>query len=103
VHRNKFIEALRAEGISAHTAHNQPLYMNPVFREMRFGRTGHPVKCQLYGKTVDYSKAHCPVAEYVYVNEVVALPKDILMERKNVDLVLEAIRKIKENIDELVD
>ena len=103
VHRDRFLEALRAEGIPAHTAHNQPIYMNPIFREMRFGRTGCPVKCPLYGKPIDYSKVHCPVAEYVYENEVVALPKDILMERENVDLVLEAIRKIKENIDELLD
>jgi len=69
--------------------------------EMRFGRTGCPVRCPLYGKTINYADFHCPVAERVYEKEIVALGKDFLLERKDVDLVLEAIRKIKENIDEL--
>ncbi|MCD6325136.1 DegT/DnrJ/EryC1/StrS family aminotransferase [Candidatus Bathyarchaeota archaeon] len=101
VSRDMFLEALRAEGIPAGTAHNQPLYKNPVFVEMRFGRTGCPVRCPLYGKAIDYTAFHCPVAERVYEKEIVALGKDFLLSRDQVDLVLEAIRKIKENIDEL--
>ena len=101
VSRDLFMEALKAEGIPAHKAHNQPLYKNPVFMEMRFGRTGCPVRCPLYGKNINYADFHCPVAERVYEKEIVALGKDFLLEREDVDLVLEAIRKIKENIDEL--
>ncbi|RLE07135.1 DegT/DnrJ/EryC1/StrS family aminotransferase [Candidatus Aerophobetes bacterium] len=99
--RDKFMEALRAEGVPCSTAHNQPLYKNPLFREMAFGKTGCPVSCPLYGKKIDYSKVSCPVSERVYESEVVALGKDFLMERENVDRVLEAIYKIRENIDEL--
>jgi len=101
VSRDVFLEALQAEGIPAGKAHNQPLYKNPVFVEMRFGRTGCPVRCPLYGKPIDYAKFHCPVAEHVYEKEIVALGKDFLLERDQVDLVLEAIRKIKESVDEL--
>ena len=101
VSRDKFLEALQAEGIPAGKAHNQPLYKNPVFVEMRFGRTGCPVRCPLYGKTIDYAEFHCPVAERVYEKEIVALGKDFLLERDQVDLVLEAIRKIKDNLDDL--
>jgi dTDP-4-amino-4,6-dideoxygalactose transaminase len=101
VSRDRFMEALRAEGIPAGTAHNQPLYKNPVFVEMRFGRTGCPVRCPLYGKKIDYAGFSCPVAEHVYEKEIVALGKDFLLDRDQVDLVLEAIRKIKNNIDEL--
>ena len=101
VTRDRFLEALRAEGIRAGTAHNQPLYQNPVFFEMYFGRTGCPIRCPLYGKPVDYTKVDCPVSERVYENEIVALGKDFLMEREKVNLVLEAIVKIKENVDEL--
>jgi meiotically up-regulated gene 157 (Mug157) protein len=43
----------------------------------------------------------CPQAERVYEEEVVALGKDFLMDRANVDKVLEAIKKIKDNLDEL--
>jgi dTDP-4-amino-4,6-dideoxygalactose transaminase len=103
VPRDRFIQALHAEGIHAGTAHNQPLYQNPVFAEMYFGRTGHPIRCPLYGKSIDYTKVRCPVAENAYKNEIVALGKDFLMERESVDLVLAAIRKIKDNVDELID
>jgi hypothetical protein len=41
------------------------------------------------------------VAERVFESEVVALDKDFLMERALVDQVLEAIGKIKANLDEL--
>jgi len=93
VSRNRFLQALRAEGIYAGTAHNDPIYQNPVFVEMK----------SIYGIPVDYAGTHCPVAERVYENEIVAFGKDFLMEREKVDLVLEAIRKIKENVDELID
>ena len=99
--RDRFIEALIAEGISCGTAHNQPLHKNPVFQEMNFGRTGCPIKCPLYGKEVDYSRVSCPVAERIFDSEVVALGKDFLMEKENIDLIIEAIKKIKENINEL--
>jgi len=102
VSRDLFLKALNAEGIPAGTAHNQPLYMNPVFMEMHFGRTGCPIRCPLYGKPIDYTKVHCPVAERVYKDEIVALGKDFLMEREKVDLVLGAIMKIKENVGELL-
>jgi len=97
VNRDRFLEALLAEDIPAGKAHNHPLYKNPVFMEMRFGRTGCPVRCPLYGKTIDYSKFYCPVAEHVYEKEIVALGKDFLLEREQVDLVLEVIKKIKKS------
>ena len=45
VTRDRFVDALQAEGIHAGTAHNQPLYKNEVFEKMSFGRTGCPVIC----------------------------------------------------------
>lgn len=102
ISRDKFLEALGAEGVPAGKAHNQPLYKNPVFLEMHFGRTGCPVRCPLYGKAINYADVHCPVAERVYENEIVALGKDFLMEREKVNLVLQAIKKIKDNIEELL-
>ena len=93
--RDKFIKALKAEGIAVSTAHNQPLYKNSVFQEMNFGKTGCPISCPFYGKKIDYSQVKCPVAERVFESEVVALSKDILLERENIDLIIEAIKKIK--------
>lgn len=103
VHRDKFMAALGAEGVMCSTAHNHPVYKNRAFFKNVFGRTGCPIKCGFYGKEIDYSKFYCPEAERIYESEVVALGKDFLMERENVDLILEAIRKLKDNLKELVD
>jgi len=99
--RDRFMKALSAEGVPCGTAHNQPLYKNPLFKEMAFGRTGCPISCPFYGEKIDYSKVSCPVSERVYESEVIALGKDFLMEKKNIDRILEAIHKIRKNIEEL--
>lgn len=99
--RDRFMDALNAEGIHAGDAHNQPLYKNPVFEDMSFGRTGCPILCPHHGGKVDYSNVHCPVSERVYDTEVVAMGKDFLMDRALVDTVLAAIQKVKDNLDEL--
>ena len=95
VHRDRFAAALQAEGIHAGTAHNHPLYQNPAYRDIK--------PCMLFGSTMDYKQVHCPEAERIFSSEVVGLGKDFLMDRENVDLVLAAIRKLRENADELRD
>ena len=99
--RDRFVDGLNAEGIHCGTAHNQPLYKNPVFEQMSFGRTGCPVLCPLHGGPVSYADVKCPQAERVYDTEVVAMGKDFLMSRDSVDKVLAAITKIRENLSEL--
>ena len=101
VPRDKFMEALNAEGVPCSTAHNNPVYKNIVFYKNAFGRTGCPVSCPFYEKKIDYSKFYCPEAERIYKSEIMALGKDFLMEKENIDKILEAIYKIKKNTDEL--
>lgn len=101
IHRDRFMQALKAEGVPCSTAHNDPLYKNPAFQDMVFGNNGCPVTCSFYGKKIDYSRVHCPEAERIYRSEIVALGKDFLMERENVDRILEAIHKIRDNVEEL--
>ncbi|NIR53066.1 DegT/DnrJ/EryC1/StrS family aminotransferase [candidate division KSB1 bacterium] len=93
IHRNHFMEALRAEGVACGTAHNEPLYQNPIFRDIK--------KSYLTVPDVDYASFHCPEAERIHENEVVAMLNHVLMERKSVDQILEAIHKLRDNIDEL--
>lgn len=94
VHRNIFRKALAAEGVSTGTAHNDPIYINPAFKNIK--------KSLLYGSNMDYSKVHCPEAERIYNSEVIALGKDFLMEKGNVDKILDALHKLRDNMDELV-
>ena len=101
--RDKFIEALKAEGVPIGVgAHGEPIYRNPLFQNMNFGRTGCPIKCPLYGKGIDYRKTFCPEAERIYQKEALSLPHAIFLGGKeDMDLILDAIRKVRENTEEL--
>lgn len=103
VPRDKFIEAANAEGVPVSIgAHGQPIYQNPLFQSMNFGRTGCPVKCPLYGKPVDYSQVHCPEAERIYQTEALSIGhRHFLGGVEEMDLVLEAFSKIRSHADEL--
>ena len=104
VPRDRFLEALQAEGVPVGVgAHGQPIYQNPLFRSMNFGRTGCPVKCPLYGKPVDYSQTCCPTAERVHQTQALSLPHPLFLgdTTADMDLILEAIRKVRANTDEL--
>lgn len=69
---------------------------------MNFGRTGCPIKCPFYGKEMDYRKTFCPEAERIYKKEALSLPHAVfLSEREDMDLILGAIWKVRQNTDEL--
>ena len=93
VHRDDFLEALRAEGVQCSTAHNDPLYTHRAFADID--------ERLLHGNPIDYSAVRCPEAERIYASEVIALSKDVLFERSNVDSVVEAVEKLRANVDEL--
>ena len=71
--------------------------MNPAFRDSDDWKM---IRAQR-GLPTDLSTVNCPVAERVYADEVMSLGKDFLMSREQVDLILAAVRKIKDNLDEL--
>lgn len=102
--RDNFLEALRAEGVPCGVgAHGQPIYRDFPFSSMDFfGQTGCPIKCPLYGKEIDYSKFHCPDAERAYKKEACSFTHRMFLgEQEDMELILSAIRKIRENTDAL--
>ena len=101
--RDKFLEAVNAEGAPISVgAHGVPVYQEVCFASMNFGRTGCPLKCPLYGEPIDYTKVHCPEAERIYKTESLSIShENFLGEKENMDLILEAIRKVRANTDEL--
>jgi len=104
VPRGKFLEALGAEGVPCGVgAHGQPIYRDAPFSSMDFfGKTGCPIKCPLYGKEIDYSKVYCPEAERVYRDEACSFTHRIFLgEKEDMDLILAALRKLRENTNEL--
>ena len=97
--REKFREAVAAEGVGIGIgAHGAPIYTNPVFQRMEFGT------CPFHTKRDDYRNVHCPEAERIYETEALSLSHAVFLgEKQDMDLILEAIRKVREHTDELRD
>jgi dTDP-4-amino-4,6-dideoxygalactose transaminase len=103
VHRDVFLAAARAEGVPVGVgAHGAPVYTNPLFQSMNFGRTGCPVACPLHGEKPDYTKVHCPVAERLHKDVALSLSHSLFLgPESDMDQILAAFRKLRDNVDEL--
>jgi dTDP-4-amino-4,6-dideoxygalactose transaminase len=104
ISRDTFLRALRAEGVQASTGHTEPLYHNPVFASWQenFGRTGFPIRNPYTGQEVDYASVRCPQAERVYREEAVVFSHRLFLgPQSDMDRILDAIRKIRQHVDEL--
>lgn len=96
--KQKFIEALGAEGIPCSSGYV------PLYREQMFYAEpgGCPLGCAFYGRQMDYSKVCCPVAENACANEVVWLGQNMLLgTKKDMDDIVFAIQKIQKHSAEL--
>jgi len=104
IHRNEFVEALIAEGIPASRGYDFPIYSNPMFLNKNFSPKNCPVDCQHYNKTINYDdfKEKCPVAEKACYEEAVWLMQNVFLgSKEDMDDIVKAIEKVKENIYEL--
>ncbi|MCZ6680012.1 MAG: DegT/DnrJ/EryC1/StrS family aminotransferase [Candidatus Poribacteria bacterium] len=102
--RDRFLEALKAEGVPCGVgAHGQPIYREGPFADMAFfDQLGCARKGSLYDREIDYGKVYCPEAERVYAEEVCSFPHAMFLgERDDMDAILAAFRKLRENTDEL--
>jgi len=51
---------------------------------------------------MDYRKVRCSEAERIYREEALSIPHAVFLgDREDMDLILDAIRKVRENTDEL--
>jgi dTDP-4-amino-4,6-dideoxygalactose transaminase len=102
VHRNVFVTALQAEGIPGVTGYPRPVYQNPLFQEPdRCLPHGSPLR-DTTGRAPDYANLVCPVAERACFEEAVWLRQQTLLcRREDVDDIVAAVVKLRENIDEL--
>jgi dTDP-4-amino-4,6-dideoxygalactose transaminase len=98
VPRQRFIEALNAEGIPCASGY-VPLYKEQLFY---VEPDGCPLECGFYGRKMDYSKVCCPITEHACANEAVWLFQNMLLgSKEDMEDIAQAIRKIKDNIHEL--
>ena len=86
----KFRETLAAEGIPCFSSasHQFPVYRSPVFASPRRS----------------YKHLNCPVAEKAFEEEAVGLPatRVLLGSRDDMDDIVRAVLKIKENAKDLL-
>jgi len=99
--RDKFLRAVSAEGAPLGVgAHGRPIYQNALFQAMT-GDSTWPIKCP--SCEIDYTEVHCPEAERIYQTEALNIAQPhFLGDREDMDLILEAIRKVRANTDELM-
>jgi len=98
VTRDRFLEALNAEGIPCARGY-VPLYKEGYLNEAR----KCPLSCSYYSGKIDYTKVDCPVTEKACNEEAVWLTQNMLLGTKeDMDTIVEAIQKVKNNVDELI-
>ncbi len=100
--RDRFVEALNAEGIPSHIGYPWPLTRNPMFEEIPPGPKGCPYTCPFYGGSVQIANTHLPVAERI-CEETVVIPHEVLLSAEaDLEDIPRAIEKIQKNTLELV-
>ena len=103
VSRDRFVDALNAEGIPMVKGYTEPLYLEPMYqRRIAYGRDGFPWSYPAWKGSVDYSPGSCPVIERLYYRELMCT--DVchaqISESDLLDVVA-AFEKVYANLSEL--
>ncbi len=95
VGRDKFVEAVKAEGIPCQGSHiPDVVYRYPVLANRHaYQGTDCPWGCPRRGRAVEYQSGLCPVAEEV-IQQTVKLPISEFYSDADADAVVEAVRKV---------
>lgn len=97
--RERFLDALAAEGIPCMSGYGHPLYKNPMFLNQDFNPRGCPITCGHYGQSIDYAsfEALCPEAERACRNAVWLEHRILLGSSEDTEDIVRAIEKIHKN------
>lgn len=72
VSRERFVEAVRAEGVPLVGGYVEPIYLQPMYQQrIAFGRQGFPFTHSAEAAKVDYGMGICPVTERMHFAEVI--------------------------------
>jgi dTDP-4-amino-4,6-dideoxygalactose transaminase len=103
VSRERFVAALRAEGIPMGMGYVEPIYLQPVYQQrIAFGKHGFPFTYPGYKGQVSYERGLCPVAEAMYAEQLIHT--DICragISHRDLDDVVRAFDKMHEHAAEL--
>jgi dTDP-4-amino-4,6-dideoxygalactose transaminase len=103
VSRERFVEALKAEGIAVSAGYVRPIYLEPLYQSrIAFGKDGFPFTYPGYKGSVSYERGICPVTEQMHFDELIC--GDFCHSNLTInDLedIVASFTKIAHNIDEL--
>ncbi|WP_255171413.1 DegT/DnrJ/EryC1/StrS family aminotransferase [Natrononativus amylolyticus] len=96
--RDRFIEALRAEGVPVYDGYEVPIYRQPAFFRDQVRRLLPP------GIEVpDYRNLHLPGAEELCARNVSYSHPLLLADEPDIRTIPEAVRKVQTNVGELLE
>lgn len=94
ISRDRFREALAAEGVPLGQGYGQAIHQYPLFQEMKIPR-------RYVG--AQYRRTRCPVAERAATETVCTLSHPLLLsDRRTLKRIVEAVARVKEHAHELV-
>tara|TARA_Y100001935_G_scaffold207685_1_gene177006 strand:+ start:10687 stop:11976 length:1290 start_codon:yes stop_codon:yes gene_type:complete len=100
--REKFAQALLAEGVSILEGYMQPLYLEPIYQSFKaYGNTSFPFEGLNSEMKSDYAKGICPTAEKMFYETL--LTTDICKypnEIKDIQEFVDAIEKVHSGLSE---
>jgi dTDP-4-amino-4,6-dideoxygalactose transaminase len=97
--RDRFVEALRAEGVPCGAGFQMPLYRQPAFRHENIS----PLLSESAKPWPDYENLYLPASEHFCSKEQVTIPHQVLLaDRAGLRCVLDAVAKIREHVGELI-
>ena len=98
IHRDRFVEALRAEGVPCGAGYAVPLYKQPAFKRERVER----LLAESARPWPDYETMFLPASEHFCAEEQITIPHQALLAgRQGMQQIVDAVAKIKENVAEL--
>ena len=102
--RDSFLEAVNAEGVPIRAGYKAPLQEYELFsRGIESFQGGNGYSNWTPAGSVDYSKMETPVARRLCLEEVITLSQPVFLgPRSDMDSIVEAIAKVRENVGELI-
>lgn len=99
VSRNKFSDALNAEGFSNFVGYTRPLYLLPIFQKrIAMGSSGFPFN----QSDVRYEEGDCPIAERLWKDEFLCFETCAYdIDKGGIEMLGEALRKVYRHRSEL--
>jgi dTDP-4-amino-4,6-dideoxygalactose transaminase len=103
VHRDRIVEALRAEGIPCGAGYVRPIYLEPAYQQrMGYGPNGFPFRCPQNAARASYERGTCPVCERMHFEQVITMGVcHANITRADLEDVARGFEKVFANLTEL--